>query len=91
MADDGFTPEQAILVARAAGLDTSDLEAQAKSPDSAPTEELVKRIEELEAKLESAQPKPADPASQYASALHKAQSRWMTLGDSTGGPDGEAA
>jgi hypothetical protein len=91
MADDGFTPEQAILVARAAGLDTSDLEAQTKRPEGPANEDLQKRIEELEAKLEAAKPTPAGSASQFASALHKAQSRWMTLGDSTGGPGGEAA
>jgi hypothetical protein len=30
---DGITPEQAILVAKAAGLDTTDLERQASDPD----------------------------------------------------------
>ena len=88
-----FSAEDAILVARAAGLDASALEEQvghrAKGPDAAT---LEARIRELEAKVEDQQPTPPDPqpdfAEHYAAALQMAQSRWLGHEEDT---DGEAA
>lgn len=48
---DGFTPDQAILIAKAAGLDASDLERQAK--ESAGASALQERVQALEAQLET--------------------------------------
>jgi hypothetical protein len=50
MTEDAFTAEQAILVAKAAGLDVSDLERQGKQP--AGSNALRTRVKELEQQLE---------------------------------------
>lgn len=87
-----FTADQAILVAKAAGLDVAPLEEQvrrqAEGHDAAT---LESRIRELETRLEAAQqPAPQQPHEQLAEALHNAQSKWTTLGE-LGGQDGQAA
>jgi hypothetical protein len=94
MSDKAFSAEEAILVARAAGLDTSALEAQVKrQAEGHDVETLASRVAELEAKLEVQQSPPQDPrrefAEGYARALRKAQSEWFSPTDE-GGTDAAA-
>lgn len=49
MSEEGFTAAQAILVAKAAGLDVRDLERQTEESESANA--LPDRVKELEAQL----------------------------------------
>jgi len=87
-----FTADQAILVAKAAGLNVAPLEEQVRrQAEGDDVATLESRIRELETRLAAAHPPPQQqPHEQFAEALHNAQSKWTTLGE-LGGQDGEEA
>ena len=85
----GFTPEQALLVVKAAGLDPAPLEEQIKRRERGhDVAALETRIAELEQRLEAQQSSPKDPdrefAERLASELHRSQSQWYSVGGSGG-------
>ena len=89
MPERAFTPDEALLVAKAAGFDVSDLERQTQQ--NASETDLRSKVESLEAKLaqlsEATPPSPQEQELALAEQLRDHMNASLTRWHSPGEPD----